>query len=110
MVILGGLGGDILPADYARLATLLTVQVGALRSAGSGLSAVACDWLSSRVPGWAEAPEGPLDCCAFCAAGYERRPGDADTIQKAVAAAVAKEFGDNPVKCSMQALVFTAVR
>jgi len=40
----------------------------------------------------------------------ERRPEALPDIKKAVAAAIAKELGDNPVRCPESALVFSAHR
>jgi ubiquinone/menaquinone biosynthesis C-methylase UbiE len=61
-------------------------------------------------PSAAEATIGLVEGNPIYAAIMERRPDALEDIKKAVAAALAKELGDKPVRCPERALVFSARR
>lgn len=61
-------------------------------------------------PSAADATIGLIEGNPIYGAIMERRPDALADIKKAVAAAIAKELGDNPVRCPESALVFSARR
>lgn len=61
-------------------------------------------------PSAADATIGLIEGNPIYGAIMERRPEALEDIKKAVAAAIAKELGDNPVRCPESALVFSARR
>lgn len=61
-------------------------------------------------PSAADATIGLVEGNPIYGAIMERRPDALAEIKKAVAAAIAKELGDNPVRCPESALVFSARR
>ena len=61
-------------------------------------------------PSAADATRGLIEGNPIYSAIMERKPEALADIKKAVAAAIAKELGDNPVRCPESALVFSARR
>ena len=61
-------------------------------------------------PSAADATTGLIDGNPILGAIMERRPEALVEIKRAVAAAVAAELGDRPVRCPLRAIVFSATR
>lgn len=65
---------------------------------------------TGRSPSAADAATGLIEGNPILGAIMERRPGALPEIKRAVAARIAAELGDHPVRCPLRALVFSARR